>query len=49
MRTHIVQQAVAMGDESSGRHLFFSLCEAALEEAHVEMALSSHSPRSFKH
>jgi hypothetical protein len=28
MRPHIVQLAVAMGDEGSGRHLF-SLCDAA--------------------
>jgi hypothetical protein len=30
MRTHVVQLAVAMGDEGSGRHLF-SLCEPALK------------------
>ena len=48
MRTHIMQLAVAMGDEGSGCHLF-SLCEPALEAAHVEMPLSSHSSGSFKH
>ena len=48
MRTHIMQQAVAMGDEGSGCHLF-SLCEPALEAAHVEMPLSSHSAHGFKH
>ena len=35
MRTHVMQLAVAMGDKGSGRHLF-SLCEPALEAAHVE-------------
>jgi hypothetical protein len=48
MRTHIVQLAVTMGDEGSGRHLF-SLYEPAHEAAHVEMPLSSHSARRFKH
>jgi hypothetical protein len=49
MRTHVVQLAVAMGDESSSRHLFFSLHEPALEAAHVEMSLSSDSVDAFKH
>jgi MoxR-like ATPase len=40
MRTHVVQLAVAMGDEGSGRHLF-SLCEPAHSAAHVEMSLST--------
>ena len=35
MRTHVMQLAVAMGDKGSGRHLF-SLCEPALQAAHVE-------------
>ena len=48
MRTHVVQLAVTMGDDGSGRHLF-SLCEAAPETAHVELSLSSHSRRGFKH
>jgi hypothetical protein len=43
-----MQLAVAVGDEGSGCHLF-SLCEPALEAAHVEMALSSHFTRRFKH
>ena len=48
MRAHVMQLAVAVGDEGSGCHLF-SLCEPALEAAHVEMALSSHFTRRFKH
>jgi len=48
MRTHVVQLAVAMGDEGSGCHLF-SLCEPALEAAHVEIPLSSQVMATFKH
>ena len=48
MRTHVVQLAVTMGDDGSGRHLF-SLCEAAHKTAHVELSLSSQSSGGFKH
>jgi hypothetical protein len=37
MRPHIMQLTVAMGDESSGGHLFsFSLCDPAHRAALVE-------------
>jgi hypothetical protein len=42
MRTHVVQLAVTMGDDGSGRHLF-SLCDAAHKTALVDLSLSSHS------
>lgn len=48
MRAHVVQLAVAMGDEGSGRHLF-SLCDPAPETAHVELSLSSYIRSCFKH
>jgi hypothetical protein len=43
-----MQLAVAMGNESSGRQLL-SLSEPARLTAHVEMSLSTHSARRFKH
>jgi hypothetical protein len=48
MRTHVVQLAVAMGDEGSGRHLF-SLCEPAHQKGARKMALSTQSAHRFKH
>jgi hypothetical protein len=48
MRAHIMQLAVAMGDEGSGCHLF-SLCDAASWVALVELALSSYFTSRFKH
>ena len=48
MRPHVVQLAVAMGDEGSGGHLF-SLYGPAHCGALVEVSLSSHSERPFKH
>jgi hypothetical protein len=45
-----MQLAVAMGDESSGGHLFsFSLCDPAQWSALVEWSLSSDSTHGFKH
>ena len=48
MRTHVMQLAVAMGDEGSGCHLF-SLSDSGHEGAPVEMSLSSHFGHGFKH